>query len=513
MEFRDRAGNQIVAKQRLSIEQLRADFSQVTFASFKPIAAGALRPPGQQRALGAIRLAVGMRRKGFNLFVSGQAGSGRHELVRSVLREEGNLKDLPSDWVYLNNFDQPEKPIALELPAGKARHFKCAMEELIDDLANDIPANFESEAYQAQRKSIEQEFAEAHESAFDALVSLATERGLILLRTPMGFMVAAEKDGKPMKPEEFRALPEPEQAKIDKSISEVQGELEKVLKAIPQREKEHRKAVESLNAEIAQQSVDASLGEVEAGFAGLPGVKNYLDRVRADLTENAALFLLDERAPQAGAFPVSTTKHYLKPQFARYSVNAIIARSDEAEGGVPIIEERLPSLPNLIGRIEHEAEMGTLVTNFTMIKAGALHRANGGYLILDAIDIVSEPFAWDALKRCLKTEAIKITSLQERLSLITTTSLDPDPIPLSVRIILIGERMIFYLLSLLDPEFPELFKVHADFEDSLNWTDEALAAFAIMLRGLAAQEDCLEAGHISGPLPRWGIRCKIERRH
>ncbi len=444
---------------------------------------------GQQRALDAIRMAAKIRHHDFNLFVLGNPGSGRHTAVRSLLEQEADNRPAPNDWVYVNNFDAPHKPIAIKLEPGVAMRLKMAMEALVDDLANNIPALFDSEDYQTQRRNIEQEFGEQHEHSFNELGERAQKRSVAILRTPMGFAVAAMHEGEVIKPDVYKALPKKEQQEIDENVAIIQRELEIILKQVPKREKQHRRAVEELNVRMAEHGVADSIGDVETEFKANKAVSIFLAAVRADLIRNADIFLDSEPATHAGAFPVATSKHYAKPQFQRYTINVMVSNDPDSGADAPVETEDLPTLSNLIGRVEHLSEMGVLTTNFTMIKPGALHRANGGYLILDVRQVLSEPFVWDVLKRCLQTGAISIISAGEKLGLVTTTSLEPDPIPLNVRVVLIGDRMLYYLLASLDPDFRALFKLQADFSDVVVHSDETINLYARMIASIAEREN------------------------
>ena len=440
---------------------------------------------GQERAVDAIRMGALTSHKDFNVFVLGQPGSGRHALAQSILA--GIAKDRPvaCDWVYVNNFEMPHKPVAIRLPAGAACRLRKMMETLVDDLANQIPALFESEDYQTRRRTIEEDFSAAHESEIAEVFDEARTAGVAIMRTPVGFSFAGLRGGEMLTQEQFDALGEEERAELEAAIDRIQQRMSEVLQAVPKREKEHRRQVEQLHYELASRGVDEVIREVQEAFAGEAAVVRYLEAVRRDLIENAELFLIGEGEEESGPFPVPTSKHFELPQFQRYRVNVMVANGSSG-AGAPVVKEELPTMANLIGRIEYASEMGTLITNFTMIKPGALHRANGGYLVLDVRQVLSEPLAWDALKRCLRTGEIPIYSPGERLSLISTVSLEPDPVPLSVRVVLIGERLHYYLLSALDPDFLQLFKLEADFEDDLRLQEGAPAGgYAQMIAGLA----------------------------
>ncbi|MDX1780781.1 MAG: ATP-binding protein [Thalassovita sp.] len=443
---------------------------------------------GQDRALDAIRLSSRLPHRDFNLFVLGPSGTGRHSAVDRLLKEQAAKRPVPSDWVYVNNFGAEHKPIALRLPAGTATALRSEMQDLVDDLASDIPALFESDEYQSQRRAIEQELGEAQETAMADFADRAKAEQVALLRTPMGFMLAALHDGQIVKPEDFQKLDPKEQAEIEEKIDRLQEDLAEVLRQAPKLEKEHRKRVEDLNAKMAERAVTARVAEVKAELLAIEPVAKYLEAVRKDIIAHAELFLIATSQANDGPFPEAIRRFHHRPEFDRYIVNVMVSQSSDADAGAPVETEHLPTLDKLVGRIEHVSQMGSLVTNFTMIKPGALHRANGGYLMLDARNVLSEPYAWDALKRCLRNQSIGITSLAERLSLVSTTSLEPDPIPLDLRVVLVGDRMLHALLVMLDPDFNELFKIQADFEEAVDRSPESMSLFARLIGSYVTRE-------------------------
>ncbi len=446
---------------------------------------------GQDRALEALRLAVEIRHDDFNLFVLGPEGTGRHKTVEQVLKAHAARRDTPSDWVYVNNFDTPHKPTALRLEPGMANRLKAEMDRVIDDLAQDLPALFESDDYQTQRRSIEEEFSARHENALADLAERARAENMALIRTPMGFMVAAMRDGEVIKADAFKTLPEDEQAVIEEKVERYQEELADVLREASKLEREHRAQVESLNAEMAERAVSDRIEAAEETLGANSEIAGHLSRVRKDMIENPELFLQAASRREDGPFPDAVGKMHLDPVFRRYVVNVIVAYDPAEPPAAPVVVEDLPTMDRLSGRIEHVSQMGSLVTDFSLIRAGALHRANGGYLMIDAQRILSEPYAWDALKRCLKKGSITITSLADRVSVFSTVSLEPEPIPLDVRVVLIGDRRLHALLVLLDPEFSELFKIQADFEGTVERSPETLTALAAQLRDFARSHDLL----------------------
>ncbi len=447
---------------------------------------------GQDRALEAIQFGCEMKHDGFNLFVLGPPTTGKHSTVRAMLKKLAAQQPKPADWVYVNNFRQPDKPIAIELPAGQGRRLESDMEDLVEDLSATIPALFESDDYRARRRSIDDEVEQAREKAFEELREQAKAENVAILRTPMGFALAPTQNGEVMKPEIFNVLPDAEREAFQQTIERLQVMLENVLQQLPALEKQRHKKVIKLNAEVAELAVKTSIGEITQSYAGLQRVSSYLQAAQADLIENVSLFLTMDGAAAQNIMPHAQAASSREPRLKRYAVNVVVSNHEgETAEGAPLIEEQNPNLNNLTGRIEHVSQMGALLTDFTLIKPGALHKANGGYLMLDARRVLTEPYAWEALKRCLRSRQISITSLADHLSLTSTVSLQPDPIPLSVKVILIGDPMLYYLLSNLDPDFAELFKVEAEFEDRLEWSKKNIRLYAQLIGSIAKKEGLL----------------------
>ncbi|MCC5986851.1 MAG: AAA family ATPase [Pararhodobacter sp.] len=445
-------------------------------------------PIGQERAIEAVNLAAGMRHRRFNLFVHGPEGAGRHATVLALLREEAARRPAPCDWVYVHNFDAPERPRALPLPRGTGPKLRLAMEALVDDLAQAMPALFESEEYQSRRAAIEEEYGKRNEKAFSELTARARERGVAILRTPMGFALAPVKDGEVQKPDVIEKLPQAEREQIREHVAQTQKELSEFLESLPRAEKEHRAAVGKLNSEMAEQVVDANLADLKREFGQIEGLGGHFDALRADMIDNAELFLKAGSSGGDGPFPVTPTRLHDAPPFHRYAVNVLVSHPEQDETGAPVEVESLPTMANLTGRIEYMQQMGALITDVTLIRPGAMHRANGGFLLLDARKVLSEAFAWDALKRSLTTGEIRIIGASERLGLTSTTTLDPDPIPLDLRVVLVGDRLMRLLLEELDPEFAQLFTVSAEFDSEMPRDAESMTLFARLVAAVVARE-------------------------
>ncbi len=433
----------------------------------------------QARAQAALDFGASVEAAGFNIFVVGSAKYTMEAAVRTLLKRRAAGEPPAQDWVYLHNFSAPHQPRAERLPAGRAVEFRDAMRDFIEDLRVAIPAAFESEDYQARRAAIEQAFAERQEEVFRKLHEEATRRGIAVIRTPAGFTLAPLRDGKMLKPEVFARLPKAEQDEIQAAIDALEEQLQAGLRQIPSWDKDRRNETRKLNQETTRAAVGHLIEEVRAKFADLPRILEHLERVEEDLIDNIGL-LMAQHQQQAQIDGPPTDVNSV---FGRYEVNVLVSHSGEP--GAPVIEESHPSLPNLVGRVEHIARQGVLATDFRLIKPGALHRANGGYLLLDARMILSEPFAWAALKRALKAGEIRIESAGDLLSMTTTVTLQPDPIPLRTKVLLFGERPLYYLLAAYDPEFGEYFKVLADFNDEFDRNDDTEAAYARLIATLS----------------------------
>jgi predicted ATP-dependent protease len=441
-------------------------------------------PPGQARADGAIRFAVDIRHEGYNLFAMGPEGVGRRTLVRRLLEQQARGSATPSDWCYVFNFESPHLPRALRLPAGRAPAFRDGMARLVEDLRAGIPAAFETEEYRTRLKVIESGFEQEQERALGAVGEHARAEGIALLRTPSGFGFAPLNKDAVMGPEEFQKLPEAEQESLQKKIAALQEELEKIIHQVPKARREAQRSVRELNRQVTSAAVNSLMEELEAEYRALPEVAAYLGAVREDVLDHAEYFQQpkDGERPTLFGIPLPLAEG-VESALRRYLVNVLVAQPGQS--GAPIVYEENPTHDNLVGRIEHIAQMGTLVTDFSLIKAGALHRANGGYLILDALKVLVQPLAWEALKRALRSHEIRTESLGQALSLVSTVSLTPQPIPLDLKVVLVGPRLIYYLLYAYDTEFAELFKVAADFEDDLERGPAADQLYARMVATIA----------------------------
>ena len=445
---------------------------------------------GQERAMDAVALSTAIAAPGYNLFIMGPEGTGRQSAILRFLRERARGEPTPPDWIYVHDFGQHRRPKAMSLPAGRGRELAQAMDSFIKDVREGVPALFDSEENQNRLRAIEEEFRAKPEEAFEVLREKAAKKNIALIRTPMGFGFAPMSGSEIIKPEVFNRMAEGERKRTQEEIEKLQEDLQIIVRQIPRWERARRAAIHELQSEITALGVGASLEIVVERFGDLPEVLDYLEAVREDLIQNFQAIRAAEQAAAQSQGPAGLEATLeVGGSFERYKVNPVVSHLDGK--GAPVVVEDNPTTFNLIGRVEHVARFGALVTGFSLIKAGALHRANRGYLVVDARKLLLQPFAWDALKRSLKAGAVTIEAPAESFSLIATVSLQPEAIAIDTKVVLIGERFLFYLLSELDPEFADLFKVVADFETETARTADAEAEFARDIVALTQQRKLL----------------------
>ncbi len=443
------------------------------------------RPLGQARAADALRFATGIGRSGYNAYVAGPPGMGKHRLARQLLEAAARNGPVPSDWVYVHDFDRPDRAKALELPPGRAQKLADDAQAFVDNLKAILPAAFESEDYRARHRALDKTLEDEKERRFLEFKGQAEQKNVTLARTPTGFVLAPMKDGKVLSPEDFHELPPAEHEALHQEL-ERQGEaLRLLMDSLPALDRDHVDQVAELNRSVASRIVTHLAKELRDTYSDLPKVLAHIEAVQKDVLEN--LTSLTETGDDA---PGPLKKLLASaPPFERYQVNVLVDRNSRT--GAPVVFEDLPTHPRLVGRVEHRQLFGALVTDFTMIRKGALHEANGGYLVLDAHRLLTQPFAYDALKRALRAREIGITTVSELIGLSSPSTVEPAPIPLDVRVVLLGERRIYYLLAEYDPEFLEHFKVLADFEEEVDRTPDTELAYAQLAASLCKEETLL----------------------
>lgn len=441
---------------------------------------------GQPRAIAALEFGMGIRPDGYNIFAHGAPGTGKQTLVLGSLRRHAATRPVPPDLCYVHNFDDPRKPRLLELPAGTGAALSRDVEHLAEDVRTAIASAVESEEYQQRRQAIENEVKQQPQKALEELAERATAAGLAVVHTPTGLVVVAKRDGEILTEVAFQGLPEEERRQLQAKTDAFQAEVEKTIRQLPKWLRERRDRLRAISSEVTGRAVEHLMDEMRGKYASVPRVLEHLTRVQRDVIERAHE-LLEHEPPLPEALVEGFPRTFARPSpLRRYRVNVIV--DNGAEKGAPVVFEDNPTYDNLTGRIEHTAQFGALVTDFTLIKGGALHRANGGYLLLEAHKLFRAPYAWDALKRALQSRRVRIESLGQALSLVSTVSLEPEPAPLNAQVVLLGEPLLYYLLCALDPDFAELFKVTADFDDQIDATDANLRRYAQLVATVARRE-------------------------
>lgn len=441
---------------------------------------------GQERALKSLDFGLGIKELGFNLFMAGEPGTGRSSTIKNLLKKQAKSEPSPLDWCYVFNFKQEDTPVALALSAGQGSEFAAEMKEMLDSVRNDIPKALDSKEYESQKAAIIEEYQQANSELFGKLEEEAAAKGFSLQRTVSGLVMVPQKEGRNYTQEEYEALPNEEMEKIETVGKELSEKLNDVLRKVRDNEKETRDRMGQLDRELGLSALGHHIEPLKEKYADFPKVVQHLDAVQEDILNNLEDFKPQQPAPQIAGIRLPRQE----PSFERYEVN-IFVDNRETEGA-PVVFEVNPTYNNLFGRIEHVMQMGgAATTNFTLIKPGALHRANGGYLILDAREVLINPFAWDALKRCIRSGEIKIEDVLEQYRFMTIVSLKPEPVPLQAKIIMIGTPWIYYLLYYLEPDYRKFFKVKADFDSRVTRTPEIVRDYSMFVATYCRNEKLL----------------------
>ena len=437
---------------------------------------------GQERASGAIQFGVAMHRSGYNMYIMGESGTGRMSYLRKYLETEAKRQSPSDDWAYVNNFENTREPCVLKLPAGLGNNLQKDFETFIDKLLMTFPAAFENPTYQQRKSAIERSFNKCYDQAIDQIEQEALKRDIALYRDTGSLSFTPMTKGKAMDETEFAQLPDKKRVKFNNDISELETELNESLVELPQWKRESNEKLQTLNQETIDQALEPLLKPLLKKYSKQQGVLDYLEAVKQHLHRTVIEYLADDRTMESRE---DANKRNALVEL--YAPNLVIGHDENA--AAPVIYESHPNYKNLFGRIEYGSEMGALVTNYRQICPGSLHQANGGYLLLEANKLLEEPFVWEALKRALKEQQLKIESPYSEMGLMNTITLTPEIIPLNVKVILIGSRDIYYILQQLDPDFHEMFRVLVDFDDQISRCKETVLAFAQLLKNRADDED------------------------
>jgi lon-related putative ATP-dependent protease len=431
---------------------------------------------GQQRALRSIEFGLGMEETGFNLFISGETGTSRTSTIRNILKKRAKEESPPSDWVYVNNFKVSDSAVSLALPAGKGSELAADMKVLVDAFKTDIPKALESPEYEARRAEILDEYQKSNNDFFQTLEKESAKHGFVLQRTVSGLVIVPQIGGRNYTQEEYEKLTDKKRQKLDQTGKKLTEKLNEVLRRVRDNEKLTKEALAQADRDLGMSCLGHRLDPLKEKYAGLEKVMAHLDAVQEDILNNLEDFKPQSAQPQIPGIKMTRQE----PTFERYEVNVLVDNKETE--GAPVVFESNPTYNNLFGRIEHVMQYGGVaVTDFTMIRSGALHRANGGYLVIDAREVLINPFVWDALKRCIRTGDIRIEDVLEQYRFMTMVTLKPEAVPMQTKIIMIGTPWIYYLLFYMDPDYRKFFKVKAEFDSRLARTPEIMNDYALFV--------------------------------
>ena len=435
---------------------------------------------GQPRALSALELGCEVTGPGFNIYVSGLPDSGRTTLTRDYINRKAEKEPVPPDWCYVNNFENPYRPRTIQLSQGKASVFKEELKELIDRCRQEIQSAFLSEEYINERNNLTKTSQDQQEEVFKQLKETARESNFTILRTTSGYKIIPTVKGKPLSPAELDQLSEENQRKLEDLQETLEKGVIESVQVIREIAEKYHQEVEKLDVYTSRYAIDHLIKAVKAKFSGINEVLEHIDSIEIDIIENTEKFLENDK------------KSIESPWMNRYGVNVLVDNS-ELEGA-PVIIEGHPTYQNLFGRIDHHLIMGVSRTDFMMVRPGAFHKANGGYLLLPAQETLLNPYAWQGMKRTLRDGEIRILELGSQMSLISSASLEPEAIPLSIKVIFFGTPKLHELLRNHDVDFEKLFKIRAEFATLMDWTDENTLDYALFIKSVIVENHLLPFG-------------------
>ncbi len=473
---------------KLTVEQLRRTFDPAQF-DFKsteelPVYEDII---GQERALRAISFGINIKSQGYHMYAMGPVGTGKKTIVSKFLKVDAAKKPVPDDWLYVNNFKDSDTPTAIRLPAGKGRELRDDLDKLVEELRTDVPKAFESNEYQQERQRNKQQFNQRSQKLFEKLEQKVQEAGFQMLQEAETIGIIPLIDGKPITAEKIKELDDDSRKDLEKHQKELEDEIRSTMRQAHMLQKQANKEIFEIDRKTISYAIDHLIEELREKYSDFKDVLVFLAEARSQLLKEVGSFKQLKKMQEASA----EQQHLMsivqdEITFNEYRANLIVDNSTTE--GAPVVYETNPTAANLLGRVEYQGRFGALVTNYRMIKNGALHKANGGYLLLDAFELLTKPLAWEILKRALKNEEVVIENLEKFFGLMTTRTLEPDPIPLDIKVIIVGDPYLYYLLYSLDPDFPELFKVKADFDVHTPWTEETGKQYALFIGNICREE-------------------------
>ncbi|MGL6053816.1 MAG: AAA family ATPase, partial [Vibrio metschnikovii] len=474
-----------MAIQNLSVEQL---YHVATLDNLPCKSTKELAPideiVGQERAQKAVEFAMSIKEKGYNIYAIGRNGLGKRTMILRYLNRHQPENNALFDWCYVANFDDIRTPRVLKLPSGVGQKFRQDIEKLMTKLVNAIPLAFDNELYFSRADRLKNQLAQKQEQELAAITLRAKERDISLSITNQGEYQFVAMNGEEMHTEEtFDALSKKEQEHFAQTIDELEVSLRNMVRQLTEWEEAYSEKIKKLNDDVTLDVISHFIKQLKIDYSKYPEIKSYLTELQKDIVENVEIFL-DETGEQGELATAALDKKLPR----RYKVNVLVCRASQE---FPVVVEENPNYHSLFGYIETATYKGTVFTDFSLIRAGSLHKANGGVLLMDAVKVLEQPYVWDGLKRALRSRQLSFTSLEKEVTLTGTVSLDPEPIPLDVKIILFGDYRTYELLTHYDPEFSELFRVTADFEDEMKRTPESELHYARFISSIVHDNNML----------------------
>ena len=440
---------------------------------------------GQERAIRALKFGLGIKNKGFNMYVAGYPGSGRKTTVKNFVEAQAKTQPVPPDWCYVYNFSNQYEPKAIQLSAGKGKEFRDDMKNFVESAKIALPKAFESEDYVARRETTIQGLEEKRKRLIEELSTKAQQEGFIIQTTPIGLLLIPVLDGKPLSEEEMLALPQKTKERLQEKREKLEADFRNTMRQLIDMERQIHEALKKLNKEVAIYSIGNLLENLNEKYGGLPEVAGYLKDVENDMLDNLQQFV--RRGGEQQEQSPFQLPWMREDPYRKYEVNVVIDNSETK--GAPVVMETNPTYPNLLGKMEKEAQFGALTTDFSMIRGGSIHKANGGYLIIPVEELLQNPFSYDGLKRDLRDEKMTIAEPEDRYGFLSIKTLKPQPIPLTAKVILIGDPYLYQMMFELDANFKELFKIKAEFDSVMERTDDKVKLYAAGVCTLCEKEN------------------------
>ncbi|MBM7624870.1 Lon protease family protein [Sporohalobacter salinus] len=477
-------------KRKLTVDQLNCDckperFDFETTDELEPITNELI---GQDRAVNAMDLGLKVKQEGYNIFISGIPGTGKTTYAKKLVREKSETAEVPDDICYVYNFSNSEKPCALSLPAGQGVNLQKDMNKLIEELKTEIPQVFTGEEYKKEKNQIMNEYRQESNQIMEEFEKDVKEQGFTLQNMGNNLVpVPLNDNGEPIEQNEFQQLDEEKRSNLREKSQQLQDEMEQVMRKINNLKSEAKKELKNKEKKIALSVIQPIIATLKGEYEDYPQVINYLKEVQKDITNNLNQFKNKQKDDTSTAISLTQVEEDDESFFTRYKVNLLVDNSDLE--GAPVVYESNPTYYNLFGKIEGKSQLGTITTDFTMIKEGAIHEANGGYLIVKAKDVLTNALAWKTMKRILLNQKIVVENIGEQYRSVPITTLKPEAIPVNIKIIMIGNPLIYQLLYNYDEEFKKLFKVKAAFDVKMERNEENIKKFASFISSVSDRED------------------------